>query len=166
MVAKLTHGVRKFEGVQAHMEKAIPVLHELFRQLIPMIDADTSAFNEYMEGVRMAQSTEEEKAARGTRMQAGLKTAIQVPLTTMRLADKAWNSLCEVARYGNPASSSDTLVGARALETGIWGAYQNVLINMTDIQDAAFREEVLSEAEKMVARAAIKRDEVLKILSA
>lgn len=84
----------------------------------------------------------------------------------MRFGDRAWDHLCEVARYGNPASSSDTLVGARALETGIWGAYQNVLINMADIQDAVYREEVLGEAEKIVARAALKCDEVLEILEA
>ncbi|MCP4341956.1 MAG: glutamate formimidoyltransferase [Desulfobulbaceae bacterium] len=164
MVAKLTHGVRKFEPVQPHMQKAIPVLHELTHQLIPMIDADTSAFNEYMEGVRMPQATEEEKAVRNDCMQAGLKTAINVPLTTMRLGDGAWDSLCEVARYGNPASSSDTLVGARALETGIWGAYQNVLINMEDIQDSAYKEEILGEAAAIAARAVRKCEEVLRIL--
>jgi len=164
MVAKLTHGVRKFEEVQPHMQKAIPVLHELTYQLIPMIDADTSAFNDYMAGVRMPQSTEEEKQLRIDCMQAGLKTAIQVPLTTMRLGDRAWDSLIEVAKYGNPASSSDTLVGARALETGIWGAWQNVLINMTDIQDTAYKEEILGEAEKIAARAAKKCEEVLLIL--
>lgn len=164
MVAKLTHGVRKFEAVQPHMQKAIPVLHELTRQLIPMIDKDTSAFNEYMEGVRMPQATEQEKELRNNCMQAGLKTAINVPLTTMRLGDQAWDSLCEVARYGNPASSSDTLVGARALETGIWGAYQNVLINMADIQDAEYKEEILGEAAAIAARAAQKCKEVLRIL--
>lgn len=164
MVAKLTYGVRKFEAVQPHLQKAIPVLHELTHQLIPMIDADTSAFNDYMAGVRMPQSTEEEKKVRNDSMQAGLKTAIQVPLTTMRLGDKAWDSLCEVARYGNPASSSDTLVGARALETGIWGAYQNVLINMVDIQDAAYEKQILLEAEKIVVRAAERCAEILQIL--
>jgi glutamate formiminotransferase/formiminotetrahydrofolate cyclodeaminase len=146
------------------MQKAIPVLHELTGQLIPMIDADTSAFNDYLEGVRMPQSSQNEKTARNDAMQAGLKTAIQVPLTTMRLGDQAWDSLCEVAGYGNPASSSDTLVGARALETGIWGAYQNVLINMVDIQDAAYKEEVLQEAEDIVVRAGKKCAEVIQIL--
>jgi glutamate formiminotransferase/formiminotetrahydrofolate cyclodeaminase len=164
MVAKLTYGVRKFETVQPRMQKAIPVLHELTGQLIPMIDADTSAFNDYLEGVRMPQSSQKEKTARNDAMQAGLKTAIQVPLTTMRLGDKAWDSLCEVAGYGNPASSSDTLVGARALETGIWGAYQNVLINMVDIQDDDYKEEVLREAEDMVVRAGKKCAEVIQIL--
>ncbi len=166
MVAKLTYGVRKFEEVQPHMQKAIPVLHELTAKLIPMIDADTSAFNDYMQGVRLPKSTEEEKKIRNEAMQAGLKTAILVPLTTMRLGDSAWDSLIEVARYGNPASSSDTLVGARALETGIWGAYQNVLINMLDIQDADYKEKILKEAEQIAVRAARKSEEVLRLLNA
>ncbi|MBU1566762.1 MAG: glutamate formimidoyltransferase [Proteobacteria bacterium] len=165
MVAKLTHGVRKFENVQPHLEKVIPPLHDLARQLIPMIDADTSAFKLYMEGVRMPQTTEAEKVARDAKMQAGLKTAIQVPLTTMRLGDSGWDSLCTVAHYGNRASKSDTQVGARALETGIWGAYQNVLINLTDISDTDYKQQVMTEADKLVERAKGKCAEVLHILA-
>ncbi len=164
MVAKLTHGVRRFEKVQPHMEKIIPTLHDLTQQLIPMIDADTSAFNEYMEGLRMPKETDEERLARSKKMQAGLKTAIKVPLTTMELGDSAWGALLEVARHGNPASKSDTQVGARSLETGIWGAYQNVLINMVDIKDEKFREVTLIEAEKLMNRASVNCAEVLKIL--
>jgi glutamate formiminotransferase/formiminotetrahydrofolate cyclodeaminase len=164
MVAKLTHGVRRFENVQPHMMKVIPTLHRLTGQLIPMIDADTSAFNEYMEGLRMPKETEEEREVRSAKMQSGLQTAINVPLSTMRLGDKAWNLLIEVAKYGNPASKSDTQVGAKALETGIWGAYQNVLINMKDIKDQKFRKEIIAEAEKTMERASVKCAEILKIL--
>ncbi|MFH2091807.1 MAG: glutamate formimidoyltransferase [Pseudomonadota bacterium] len=165
MAAKLTHGVRKFETVQSHMQKAIPVLHELTRQLIPMIDADTLAYNAYMEGVRMPQATPAQIKARNDRMQEGLKDAIQVPLDTMRLGDTAWDSLCIVAKYGNPASSSDIKVGAKALETGIWGAYQNILINMADIQDAGYQQKVLQEAETIVVQAQKKCARILEILN-
>lgn len=164
MVAKLTHGVRKFEDVQPHMMKAVPVLHGLTQQLIPMIDADTSAFNEYMEGLRMPRDTDSQKKARVAKMQSGLKIAIKVPLTTMRLGDEGWEALVEVAKYGNPASKSDTQVGAKSLETGIWGAHQNVLINMQGIKDETYKQEVLSEAEVIMQRAYIKCAEVLKIL--
>ena len=164
MVAKLTHGVRKFEAVQQHMEQAIPVLHTLTRRLIPLIDADTSAFNMYMEGLRMPQNTDQEKAARLEKMQIGLQTAVQVPLTTMRLADSSWESLLLVARFGNPASRSDVLVGAKALETGIWGAYQNVLINLPGITNVAFKEQITSEAERLIARAKEKYSDVLRII--
>ncbi|WP_419176332.1 glutamate formimidoyltransferase [Desulfosediminicola sp.] len=164
MVAKLTWGVRKFEGVQPKMMEAIPVLHEVTQKLIPMIDADTSAFNEYMEGLRMPKNSEAEKKARTAKMQAGLKTAIQVPLTTMRLADSAWDALNLVAEYGNPASKSDTQVGARSLETGIWGAYQNVLINMEGIKDEEYRQATLAEAEQLTLRAKEQCEKVLNLL--
>ena len=164
MVAKLTHGVRKFEPVQAEMEKVIPALHHTVRELITMIDADTSAFNEFMEGLRMPRDTDEERTQRDQKMQAGLKTAIEVPLKTMRLGDSVWPQLIEVARHGNPASKSDTQVGARSLEAGIWGAYQNVLINMADITDNVFRSEVLDEASAIISRAEDYCREVLQIL--
>ncbi len=164
MVAKLTCGVRKFENVDATMRQIIPPLHQLTHELIPMIDADTNAFNEFVEGSRMPQDTATEKKARFEKMQQGLKTAIDVPLKTMRLGDRAWEPMCETARFGNPASKSDVQVGARALETGIWGAYQNVLINMADMKDPSYKTKILSEAKKIAIRARKKCAEVLDIL--
>lgn len=165
MVAKLTWGVRRFDDVQPQMMAAIPVLQNLTQKLIPMIDADTSAFNMYMEGLRMPKTTETERQARQAKMQAGLRTAIEVPLTTMRYGDGAWEPLLQVARFGNPASKSDTQVGAKALETGIWGAYQNVLINMEGIHDQGYRRKTLAEAGTIADRARRKCDEVLAILT-
>ncbi|WP_024333296.1 glutamate formimidoyltransferase [Desulfotignum balticum] len=164
MVAKLTQGMRKFESVESQMQKSIPVLHELTKELIPMIDADTSAFNEYMEGLRLPKGTEAEKQIRLAKMQAGLKAAIQIPLTTMRLGDRAWDTLCEVAKFGNPASKSDVQVGAKALETGIWGAFQNVLINMKNIKDEPFKAETMAEAMAIEKRARQMCARVLEIL--
>ncbi|MGB5984454.1 MAG: glutamate formimidoyltransferase [Desulfobacterales bacterium] len=164
MAAKLTYGVRKFEEQDATMRRVIPPLHRLARELIPMIDADTQAFAEYMEGLAMPRSTPEEKAARAAKLEAGLKRAIQVPLKTMQLGDQAWEALAEAARHGNIACKSDLQVGARALETGIWGAYQNVRINMAGIKDQSFKDEILSQAEAMVQRARENCAQVLGIL--
>lgn len=166
MVAKLTYGVRKFETVDHDMRRVIPPLHGAMQGLIPMIDADTAAFSEYMESVRMPQETDSEKAARHAKMQAGLKTAVAVPLQTMQLGDRIWESLCEVARLGNPASRSDVEVGAKALEAGIWGAYRNVLINLQDIEDSAFKQSMTQTADQLVQRAAEKCAEVLDLLAA
>jgi glutamate formiminotransferase/formiminotetrahydrofolate cyclodeaminase len=164
MVAKLTFGVRKFEDLDSRMRAIIPTLHETATALIPMIDADTNAFNEYMIGLKMPRDTEAQREARTAKMQAGLKTATQVPLKTMQLGDRAWDALCEAARYGNISCKSDAQVGARALETGIWGAYQNVLINANGIADADLKAEILKTAESVMARAKEKCAEVLMIL--
>ena len=61
MSSKLTYGVRKFEELDAKIRAIIPTLHRVSRELIPMIDADTNAFNEYMDGLRMPKKTEEQK---------------------------------------------------------------------------------------------------------
>ena len=113
MVAKLTYGVRKFEYLDAHMRAIIAPLHHQTQKLIPMIDADTEAFNDYMEGFSMPKGTEQERKARMEKMQQGLKTAIRTPLVTMQLADEAWDAMCDVARFGNIASASDIQVGAK-----------------------------------------------------
>ncbi|MBF0574123.1 MAG: cyclodeaminase/cyclohydrolase family protein, partial [Desulfamplus sp.] len=125
-------------------------------------------FNEYMEGLRMPKGTgvgDPVTDARNEKLQSGLRTAINVPLTTMRLGDSAWEALCEIAPYINPASKSDLEVGAKALEAGIWGAFRNVSINMQDIQDDNFRKETLKEAENIAERAKVKSLEVISKLN-
>ena len=153
MVAKLTYGVRKFEHLESRLRKTIPVLHETTLKLIPMIDADTNAFNDYVDAMRLPQNTEDEKKARFEKMQAGLKKAIEVPLATMKIGDSAWEMMVEAAECGNIASKSDMQVGARALEVGIWGAYQNVMINMAGIKDEKFVTDVTAEAVRIKERA-------------
>lgn len=164
MVAKLTYGVRKFEEYDMVLRKIIPVLHKVTLDLIPMIDADTNAFNDYVEAVRMPQKTESEKKIRFEKMQAGLKKAIEVPLTTMKLGDSAWEAMVETAKVGNIASKSDIQVGARALELGIWGAWKNVLINIKDIQDSEFVAKVTKEANDIRLRAEKYSKEILDLL--
>jgi glutamate formiminotransferase/formiminotetrahydrofolate cyclodeaminase len=99
-------------------------------------------------------------------MQAGLETAVQVPIEVMRAADRCWEAMIEMAAHGNPASRSDLEVGAKALEAGTWGAFRNVAINLPGIEDEAFRHATAEEAEALAARAAVMRDKVLKALAA
>jgi glutamate formiminotransferase/formiminotetrahydrofolate cyclodeaminase len=164
MVAKLTMGVRKFEDLDDTMRKLIPPLHSASHDLIPMIDADTNAFADYVEALGLPKETGEEKAFRSEQLQKGLKKAIEIPLKTMTLGDGAWDAMIETARYGNIASKSDVEVGARALETGIWGAYKNVVINMAGIKDAAYKKTTLARAEALRDRASDCCRKVLDIL--
>jgi len=165
MVAQLTYGVRKFEHLTDELRKVIPPLYHTTRELISMIDADANAFNEYMDALRLPKNTPEEIELREKAMQEGLKKAINVPLTTMRMADSCWDAMKAVARIGNFASRSDIEVGAKALETGIWGAYRNVLINLPSITDADFVAKVKTEAEMISNRAKECLDEILKIIA-
>ncbi|MBL0174726.1 MAG: glutamate formimidoyltransferase [Ignavibacteria bacterium] len=164
MVGWMTYGKRKFEAKDPLMRELIPPLDVAMRELIPMIDADTNAFNDYMDALGMPKDSEEQKSAREQAMQDGLKKAIDIPLSTMRIGGRCWEAMEDMARHGNLASKSDLEVGARSLETGIWGAYKNVMINIGGVKDADYKLRIQSEAEQIVARAKEKCISVLSIL--
>jgi glutamate formiminotransferase/formiminotetrahydrofolate cyclodeaminase len=84
----------------------------------------------------------------------------------MRKADAAWEAMKEMASLGNLASKSDMQVGARALELGVWGAWQNVRINLEDISDAAYAQQTAAEAAAIHARAEEACKEILDTLEA
>jgi glutamate formiminotransferase / formiminotetrahydrofolate cyclodeaminase len=166
MVGWMTYGKRKFEDKDAVMRRLIPPLDEAMRELIPLVDADTRAFADYVTATGLPRDTPEQAARREAAVQDALKAAASVPLRTMRVGDRCWDSLVEMARHGNFASRSDLEVGAKALEAGIWGAGRNVVVNLPDIQDEAFRRDRTAEAEALGGRAREKLAEVLKVLSA
>lgn len=48
MVGQMTYGKRQFEVVDSTIRRLLPPLHDAMIHSIPMIDADTDAFNDYM----------------------------------------------------------------------------------------------------------------------
>ncbi len=151
MMGWMSYGNKKFEHLDSKMRKFIPPLDKNMKKLIPLIDADTNAFADYMTALKLPKNTESEKKLRNKKMQEGLKKAIEVPLSVMRISDECWLWMIEMAKYGNMASSSDLAVGAKCLETGIWGAFKNIEINLPQVEDKKYRQLVLNEAEKINA---------------
>uniref|UniRef100_A0A672GSL4 Formimidoyltransferase-cyclodeaminase n=1 Tax=Salarias fasciatus TaxID=181472 RepID=A0A672GSL4_SALFA len=49
MVGQMTYGKRQFQDLDAVMRKLIPPFHHAAQQLLHMVDADASAFNQYMQ---------------------------------------------------------------------------------------------------------------------
>ena len=163
MVGWLTYGKRKFETQDPVMRRLLPPLDAAMKGLLPLVDADTQAFDAYMAALGLPKATPEEATERRRVVQEALRRAVEVPLQVMRVADTAWEAMAEMALHGNPASRSDLEVGARALELGIWGAHRNVLINLGDVDDDLFRRRAAAEAEALVARA---REKVAAVLTA
>lgn len=165
MVGWLTYGRRKYEHLDAAMREHLPPLVQVQEELLQAVDADTDAFAEFMDALQMPKETEAQKAARKQAMQEGLKTATRVPLRTMELADRAWDPMIEIARVGQYSSRSDLEVGGKALEACLYGAYRNVIINLGDIKDDAFHQEMEGRATELLERGREKFAEVQKIVA-
>lgn len=48
MASLLTYGNKKFESLDTQMRKLIPPLYSLSHELVPLVDADSAAFNQFM----------------------------------------------------------------------------------------------------------------------
>nr|XP_020670495.1 formimidoyltransferase-cyclodeaminase isoform X1 [Pogona vitticeps] len=158
MAGLMTYGKRQFEELDPVMRKLIPPFHQSMNELVVMVDADSLAFSSYMDAMKLPKNTAEEKERRTTAMQLGLKKAVGVPFSLAEKVHSLWPFLKEMALHGNLACKSDIQVAAKALETGVFGAYFNVLTNLKDITDERFKQEVqeklsffLEEAKKSTA---------------
>ncbi len=142
MVSNLTIGKKGYEPVWADLNTLAEKAQEVKDQLLKAVDDDTNAFNAYMEARRLPQNTPEEKAARQQAIQEGLKQAVRVPLRTAELSLEAMKIAAEVVEKGNLNSVTDAGVGAQIAFTGVRGGVFNVLINLPQIEDQNFVQEM------------------------
>jgi glutamate formiminotransferase / formiminotetrahydrofolate cyclodeaminase len=148
-----THDPEKAQRILAIAEKAQAIKDELLRA----VDADTAAFNAYLEAVRLPKATPEEQRVREEKMQAGLKQAVAVPYQTALAAAEAMRVAHEMAIHGHAASVTDAAVGCAIAFAGVRGGVWNVLVNLKGIKDAAYVADmrskcaaVLEEAQKLL----------------
>ncbi|KAG7155995.1 Formimidoyltransferase-cyclodeaminase-like, partial [Homarus americanus] len=154
MVGQLTYGKRQWEALDSTMRQLIPPLHQTATSLIPAIDADTAAFNNYMAAMKLPQKNDQERSSREAALKIATEETIQVPLSLMRKVNTdTWDCFTQLAAVGNINCRSDLQVGARCLEAGAWGAYYNVLINLDNITDEVIKAKYLKEAVDLLQQA-------------
>ncbi len=162
MVANLTANRRGSEDVDSILNEAAEKAQELKFQLVNGVDADTNAFNAYMDARRLPAATDEQKRTRHQAEQDGLKRAVQVPLQTAEASLKAIEIAQTVLRHGNPNSITDVGVGAQMAYVGVKGGVYNVLINLKDITDDAFVKQMKQTCASLEKQAVEKLNAVLQ----
>jgi glutamate formiminotransferase/formiminotetrahydrofolate cyclodeaminase len=134
-------------------------------ELLRLVDEDTDAFNAVMAAFGLPKGSEAEQTERTRAIQAATHGAIEVPLRVMEVALESMAVMKAMAETGNPNSVSDAGVGALCARVAVRGAYLNVQINVGDLEDKGFVEDVLSRGQEMVERAVTKEREILAIVN-
>ena len=135
MYCQLSYGQRKYSEIDPIMRASLPVLGAASRQLSRLVQEDCDAFESILTAGRMERGSAEAAALREEALQAATRRAIESPLQVIRIASGCWEAMVQVARVGNPNALSDLQVGARALESGVWGACRNVEANLPALKD-------------------------------
>uniref|UniRef100_A0A8C5QEX2 Formimidoyltransferase-cyclodeaminase n=1 Tax=Leptobrachium leishanense TaxID=445787 RepID=A0A8C5QEX2_9ANUR len=162
MVGQMTYGKKQFESLDDVMRKLIPPFHTAVDQLLSAVDADSNAFASYMAALKLPKGTAEEQQKRSDALQDGLKEAVYVPLHLAEKINSLWQPLQEMSQYGNVGCISDLQVAAKALETGVFGAYFNVQINLKQIKDDEFRTQTEKRILQLLEEAKTSAQSVLK----
>jgi glutamate formiminotransferase/formiminotetrahydrofolate cyclodeaminase len=141
MSAQLSYGNRKFEQYDSKIKELLPQFYDRCQELSQLIDQDALAFNSYVDARKLPGKTESEKLKREEMISKGLLQCVQVPFQVITKAYSLWPYMKELAPIFNIETKSDLLVSVKCLETGIYGAYANVLINLKSFNNN--NEEVL-----------------------
>jgi formiminotetrahydrofolate cyclodeaminase len=165
MVCSLTVGKKKYEAVEAEMQKILEQSEILRAKFTELIDKDTDAFTKVMEAMNIPKENDQQKALRSAAIQAATKEAALLPLTVMRHCIDALALTKIVVLKGNPNAISDAGVSALMLKAACDGAALNVRINLTTIKDVEFVGWSSKEAESLQRTCERMSQEILAIVS-
>lgn len=126
---------------------------QIKEDLLYLVDEDTHSFNLIMNAFGMPKSNDEEKAARKQAIQDATKYAIEVPFKTIQRSFDVFEICAAMIEKGNPNSVTDAGVGVLCARAAVIGAYLNVKINASSLDDKDFADDMVQKAHDYVVRA-------------
>jgi glutamate formiminotransferase/formiminotetrahydrofolate cyclodeaminase len=166
MVANLSSHKRGWDDRWQEFSDVAERGQRLKDALLRLVDDDTDAFNAIMTAFALPKGTPEEKAARQAAVQAATRRAIEVPLATMKLALDTFDVVRPMVERGNPNSVTDAGVGALCARTAVYGAFLNVKVNISGLDDKIWAMAVLEEAEHILQQARQFEQEIIDLVKA
>lgn len=148
MVANLSLGKKGFEDRKEPLERIAIRGQELKDRLLFAMDEDTRAFDALLSAMRLPQASPEEQEARARAVRQATLKAIEVPLSVLEACPEILDLCSEVAAIGLQASLSDAGVGAQVARAAAAGAYQNVCINLSSLDDPQAAAVLLARADE------------------
>lgn len=138
MTANLTIGKKKYHAAEAAMKTVEKQAADLQSRLMELVDEDTMAYNNVVRAFGLPKATGMEKKKRTDAVQAALKQAAAVPLSTFEHAAAVLSLVETAVSQGNPNCITDAGVAAELVGCAAQGAAYNVFINLMDIKDPSF----------------------------
>tara|TARA_Y100000746_G_C15368105_1_gene392963 strand:- start:106 stop:1002 length:897 start_codon:yes stop_codon:yes gene_type:complete len=152
MVSNLSYNKKGYEKHNFKFEEIGFKAQDIKRKLISLVDEDTEAFNMIMEAFKMPKKTEDDRISRSNAIEKATKNAIETPLVMMRLSLELLKLSKQIAKIGNKNSLSDAGVASEMAFSSINGAYMNVLINLKDITDTKYAENIIKKSNLLIEK--------------
>jgi glutamate formiminotransferase / formiminotetrahydrofolate cyclodeaminase len=162
MVANLSAAKRGWETQFAFFSGQAEAAQAIKKELLFLVDEDTRAFNAIMEAFALPKSDDKEKASRKIAIQQATLHAIEVPFRVMEVAASIMDIADQMTQKGNPNSLSDAAVGALCARTAVYGAYLNVCINASSLEDKVLVEQFISKSKVLLENTIARENAILQ----
>ena len=150
MVCNLTIGKKKYTDVEAEMVEAKEKLTEYQEKFFKMAVKDNEAFDKVMTAFKLPKESDSEKETRLERIEEATIGAAEVPSEVIKTCRELLPYIKTVAEKGNKNSLSDAGVAAVLINTAAQGAYLNVLINCSSLNNQTIGNEIKKGVEIFV----------------
>jgi glutamate formiminotransferase / formiminotetrahydrofolate cyclodeaminase len=164
MVANLSSHKRGWDEDWEYFGNWAEKGQKLKEELMFLVDEDTRAFNRIMDAFGMSKSSPEEKETRKNAIQEATKYAIEIPFKVMQKAYQSMDIISEMVEKGNPNSVTDAGVGALCARSAVIGAYLNVKVNSSGLDDKQYVNEILQQSQEIHDAAIKKEQEIIKMV--
>ncbi|MFN0037761.1 MAG: glutamate formimidoyltransferase [Saprospiraceae bacterium] len=165
MVANLSSHKRGWDERWEEFSEAAERGQKIKNALLRAVDEDTDAFNLIMAAFGLPKATPEEKTARKAAIQSATRKAIEVPFRVMQLSFDSFPLVKQMVETGNPNSVTDAGVGALCVRAAVRGAFMNIQVNTSGLDDKEYAAQVLAEGRKMVEQADAAEREILEMVA-
>ncbi len=166
MVCRLTIGRKNYASVSAELEVLLPRAEDRRRVLTELMDADAAAYQDVIAAYKLPKGTEADQATRTAAIQEALKRAAEVPFQIVAACADILDLLPTVAEKGNKNAASDAGSAALFAEAGLRAAQLNVQINLGQIQDQAYIQEMQLRLEPLTRGRAEQKESILRVVEA
>ncbi len=150
MVSRLTVGRDKYMEHWAEMSRIRDESKILVNTFLDLMHEDTTAFNTFMEALKLPKETVEEREIRREMMQNAMKKATEIPLRTLSECVKLTHLAASAVREGNPNAVTDAGTAALLARSGAESAAYNININLGDIKDLSYTNKVKEHMDTLL----------------
>ena len=157
-VARLTIGKEKYKEVEEEFQGICKKAAGLMGDLLKLADEDVEAYQAVVTAHKEAKDFNDlnHQSEKNEKTQKALKKAAEVPMETVRKSVEVLYLASFVTAKGNQNAVSDARCAIELAIAAIYGALENVRINLTLIKDKKFVESLRNEIDKILSEEKLK----------
>lgn len=149
MVCNLTIGKKKYADVESEMISLKEKLSSYIDKFITLGKNDNEAFERVMDAFKLPKETDEQKRLRNEAIEKSTLEAAYVPAEVIKNCREIISLLETVAAKGNQNSLSDAGAAIAVIAAASEGAFLNVLINYSSLNEKQKASQLLIEANNL-----------------